>query len=166
VARPPRPHPLPSSFQVEGWTGQLERLRRWHQRVLAVRRERSDQLTNADLDTVYAFFQSAYHLRDWMKNDSGAPVKDLEQLMRDTPSLRICRDLCNGSKHLVVTRPSVDSRTSLLREYVPGPVGTRDLGSIRHVVIAGGKHDLWALIDDCMAAWESFVARQAQRSDD
>jgi hypothetical protein len=148
----------PSSFQVEGWTGQFERLRRWHGRLQDLRPERSTNLTQADLDLVYAFFQTAYHLRDWILNDGAASREELDDLMRGSLALKVCRDLCIGSKHLVIQKASVDQNASVVREYVPPPVSNPEASSSsRVVVIAHGKHELWSLVDGCMTAWEQWA---------
>jgi len=156
-SRPANSRPR-SSFQVEGWLGQLERLRRWHQRLQELRTQRAVQLTAADLDLVFAFFQTAYHLRDWILNDGAASERELQELMSDSLALKVCRDLCIGSKHLTIKKASVDQHASLVREYVPGPVGNRAASSSRVVVIADGRHELWPLVDDCMATWETWTA--------
>jgi hypothetical protein len=146
-----------SSFQVEGWPGQLERLRRWHERLQELRAQRAVQLTAADLDLVFAFFQTAYHLRDWILDDGAASKEELAELMRDSLALKVCRDLCIGSKHLTIKKASVDQHASVVREYVPGPVGNRAASGSRVVVIADGRHELWPLVDDCMATWERWA---------
>jgi hypothetical protein len=119
--------PPVSSLQVEGWLGQLERLRRWHQRLQELRAKRLAGLAVADLDLTLVFFQTAYHLRDWILND-GAPSRgELDELMSGSLALKVCRDLCLGSKHLLVRveKASADPHASVVREYVPGPSWTR-----------------------------------------
>jgi hypothetical protein len=83
--------------------------------------------------------------------------------MRTSLPLKICRDLCLGSKHLVIDRPSVDPNTSLVREYTPGPIGNPTVNGTRIVVIANGKHELWPLVDDCMDAWEQWAATKLKQ---
>ena len=59
-------------------------------------------------DYAHAFFQNCYHLKDWLKNDHQFTAKsndEIEQYITDTPSLAICADICNGSKHLMLIRP-------------------------------------------------------------
>jgi hypothetical protein len=74
-------------------------------------------------DYVYAFCQNAYHLRDWLQNSGAASQRDLDELMARTPALKLCRDVCNGSKHFVLDqRRSSTDHIGLMREYVPPPV--------------------------------------------
>ena len=54
-----------SYHRSAGWKGQLERVKRWHTRVKEAARNGSDDLE----DFAYAFFQNAFHLRDWIKNE-------------------------------------------------------------------------------------------------
>ena len=131
-------------------------MRRWHQRLQEIRAERSAELSVADLDLVFAFFQAAYHLRDWVLNDGGAPRAELDVLIHESLALRVCRDLCLGSKHLSIQRPSVDPNASLVREYVPRSFIHPAASGARIFVVADGKHELWPLVDDCLAAWEAW----------
>jgi hypothetical protein len=75
--------------------------------------------------------------------------------------LRVCRDIVNGTKHFRISEPSVDAEFSIVREYVPRPVGGGEPGH-RFVVHADEnevprKRDLLALADQCVELWEHFV---------
>jgi guanylate kinase len=47
-------------------------------------------------DNLYYFFQTAWHLKDWIKNDPSVECFDVEGIVNNTPSLRIAADLVNG----------------------------------------------------------------------
>jgi hypothetical protein len=49
--------------QVEGWGGQFARVSRWRERVVAAA---NGEPSADELDFLLAFFESAYHLRDWL----------------------------------------------------------------------------------------------------
>src|SRR5437867_4239942 len=53
------------------------------------------------VDTFYAFAQACYHLADWLDKDRSQPVRPglAEAHAHNSPVLRFCRDICNGSKH-------------------------------------------------------------------
>ena len=106
----------PDRFEQEGWRGQFARVQRWQLRALRAVRGGEQHAE----DYIYAFCQNAYHLRDWLKNSGAAPQSDLDALMSRTPALKLCRDVCNGSKHFVL-KPSMTStdHIGLMREYVP-----------------------------------------------
>jgi hypothetical protein len=66
---------------------------------------------------VYAFFQAAYHLRDWLQNSGATTQKALDDLMARTPALKLCRDVCNGSKHFALDlRRTTTDHIQLMRE--------------------------------------------------
>jgi hypothetical protein len=70
--------------------------------------------------------------------------------MAATPALRICRDLCLGAKHRVITRPSVDAEPWVFRSYDPP--------NWKFVVKVGQIYDLVPLAEQCMWAWRLFLA--------
>jgi hypothetical protein len=57
-------------------------------------------------DEVLAFFQACYHFKDWIKADPActhaAPM--VEVLITNCPALALAADICNGAKHLVLTK--------------------------------------------------------------
>ena len=52
-------------------------------------------------DALYHFFQDAYHLRDWLRNDDSLTDsrKKVASRFGRKKFLRICADLCNSTKH-------------------------------------------------------------------
>ncbi len=54
-------------------------------------------------DDVRSFFVHCYHVRDWIEKDDDAPdcmKKHIRSFIKESGSMRICADLCNGIKHL------------------------------------------------------------------
>ena len=64
----------------------------------------------------------------------------------------MARDLCNGAKHRVIDRPSVDATPWIVRQYRP-------TDGVRLVVKAGELYDLVALAGACMDAWDRFLTQ-------
>jgi hypothetical protein len=52
-------------------------------------------------DSIFDFSVTAYHLKDWLKEDGFINV---ESYINSEPMLRLCADLCNGSKHRILTK--------------------------------------------------------------
>ena len=100
----------------EGWAGQYRRMLRWRDRLLEVY-EGDDGDTIYDF--TYAFFQSCYHHRDWLKSDNAATKKELDTLFASSIELQLCRDICNATKHLKYNNPSVDQSPKIGREWDP-----------------------------------------------
>ena len=55
-------------------------------------------------DNLWFFFQTAWHLKDWIKNDPEINNKGIEEIVENVLSLRICADLANRTKHHVLTK--------------------------------------------------------------
>ncbi|MEX2644957.1 MAG: hypothetical protein WD249_01720 [Gaiellaceae bacterium] len=114
-------------------------------------------------DEVYAFFQNCYHLKDWLLNDpaSASAAADVEKFISRTPSLALCADLANGSKHLTLTRsrrhaegtPSL-ATTRFKGRVEPGGI----MVSAQFEVSAGDQTlDAYALAVDCWEAWNAYL---------
>jgi len=74
-------------------------------------------------DAVLTFFQNAWHLKDWIRNDPTIPkpVADaIVSLVEVSPELLVCADLCNGAKHLRRTRSRLGADLSRFdMEFAP-----------------------------------------------
>lgn len=122
----------PDHFEQQGWEVQLRRIERWHLRAMRVLDPNDGVAGEEAIDFLYAFFQSAYHMRDWLQNSGAASKASLDALMSANHSLQLCRDVCNGSKHFSLdSRRSKTDHIGLMREYVPPQVG-QTMGSSRH----------------------------------
>ncbi len=160
-AKPPRfqTNPIGDGLNIyrrSGWRGQLARVRRWHAR-----------LRTADpddyLDFIYAFFQNCNHLADWMASDAPVVAARVQALVASTTELRVCRDICNATKHFALDRPpKVAGGFADGREYRPESWPTDHPGGFPIFVIAGGeKYDALDLADRCLAAWEILAEEMA-----
>jgi len=154
---------VPSRFEQEGCPEQLRRVERWHTRALAAFRA-SDDSNDNDSDTIdflYAFFQAAYHLADWLKNSGAAPRRDVESFVNSTPALVFCRDICNGSKHFRLDKRQRSKSVGLMHEYVP-PRHGRPAGSAASLFAFEAQDgrvdfaDIDKLMTDCVQMWRAY----------
>jgi hypothetical protein len=105
------------------------------------------------------FFQNCFALRDWLKNSGALPAAEIDVLFANTIPLKLCRDICNGTKHFSINSPSIDPHFSIFREFDPSRI-------FRISVIAGGrghpseKRDLLEVADACLEAWKTFLKRK------
>lgn len=111
-------------------------------------------------DYLYAFFQNCWHLCEWVQKSKIVAGPKIKHLFDSHEELRLCRDICNGTKHMTITRPSVDSQFTTFREYdwlqpsmAEGPNSNQKL----MVRAAGQKHDMFVLADQCMKIWDDFL---------
>jgi hypothetical protein len=151
--RPDVRRELPWSWhRSPGWRGQLERVRRWHRRVNTAATPHDAE------DYLYAFLQNCYHLRDWISAEGGPPV---DRLFDDIEELRLCRDVCNMTKHRHLTRPpATGAEPSLAREYAGQGRGWFGDDSTLVILSAGKKWDARELAGRCLAAWEDFLREE------
>jgi hypothetical protein len=133
-----------------GWQTQLDRVRRWCRRA-------SNATDPTDrCDFLYAFFESALHLRDWLKDTGAVPEAALQTFFATNEEMRLCRDLANSHKHYSLNRPSQSNPPSEIREYSPS---TGNLGTDVSLMILsdGQKHDAFDLAKRILQLWEGFV---------
>jgi hypothetical protein len=102
--------------RVEGWRGQLARVSRWRQRVVAAA---NGEPSADELDFLLAFFESAYHLRDWLVETGAVSNVEVDGYVASHIELQLCRDIANGFKHHKLRRPSIDAEFGIVNQYVP-----------------------------------------------
>ena len=146
---------------------QYNRVKRYYDRFAELDKGR---IHNADsdnyVDDIYAFFQNCYHLKDWIKNDGsiGIPgIKDrVEQHINGSRSLRLCADLCNGTKHLARDRSDRSKENPKFGGKTFGlGIGSETTLSLKYQVEAyQGAIDAFKLATDCVEAWEVFLKQE------
>jgi hypothetical protein len=112
-------------------------------------------------DDLQHFMQDAWHLKDWIKNDSSLSIRgDIEALVKERKPLMICADLANGSKHL-----ARDDRNYRTGAYVTSTSVTISLSQgvsakISYVVTLGDGTQLPidSLVRDVWADWNDLLA--------
>jgi len=141
-----------------GWHSQWARLHRWYDRLKNPGLRKPQPSSEETCDFAIAFFQTCYHLRDYLKAD-GIEETKLAELFKGSVALELCRDICNGTKHCNLNCASVDAHFAIGREYVPkGIPYSQYANNEAWFVIAGEKkYDLLELAQDCLAAWAGFL---------
>jgi len=141
---------------------QFERTKRWHNRLReTISKTEHDREADYYEDLVYAFFQNCFHLKDWMLN-SGDIIdpKDVNDFIESHDEMKICRDLCNISKHLSISKPSIDPNTKIAsRQHKLSPgSGTAAIAVITYEVNVNGKvYSIYELATRCLELWEQFL---------
>lgn len=150
----------PSSHDYEGWLTQYRRTSRWYARLQAFQQSAPDTELSAETeDFIYAFFQNCFHLKEWLVKSGVATQQELDAFISSHREWQICRDICNGTKHMTITRPSVDANFSTYREYdYLLPAGTNR--TTFRILIGGTKHDIFELAGSCMKLWNNFLKKK------
>ena len=150
----------------ETWRDQYERMERSHERLLRTT-DSLHHVGSADArDTLFHFFQDAYHLKDWLKN-ADPPVltntQAVEHFVNASEAMRICADLCNGLKHSRLNDPKHRPRTGDKNTAVTTQSPTVNVGrtGIEHAwtITSNGKtQDALDLAAKIIADWEGWLA--------
>lgn len=148
-----------------GWREQFDRMLRSHTQMLINRGSyRSQWLTLDHLrDAVYSFFQNAYHLKDWIKNDPTVNGQDVEEFISSTLCLRITADLANGAKHSQLTSSRTGDLTTAVTSHSVNHVGRKE-GSLTSycyfswtVESNGATFDADELATKVVAEWRCWL---------
>jgi hypothetical protein len=147
--------------QAMAWTEQWDRVERWYSRVKQTNDGRVHDLTSDHYqDEAYAFFQNAYHLKDWLKNDRqvSARVADVETFVSSSQSMRLCADLCNGSKHFALKTPRESADTKIGQRHFKVGLSEPVTISARYTVESAGQtYDAFELAHDCLEEWRAYL---------
>ncbi len=153
---------------------QFERVKRWHKVLNDFRYSNaSKKETNWQIDCIYAFFTNCYHLQDWIVHSKKMSTTEMNQFIKKHPELMICRDICNASKHLSLTHPSIDNSAPecncgnhgvfLHLELVPkglhaDKIGMNPIKDITYNISAKfKKFNVFTIADDCVAIWGALL---------
>lgn len=125
----------------------LEKARREHKRLIA----------NFDIDNVFNFFVTAYHISDYILKTASVSQFVLDTFKQDQ-DIKDCRDLCDKGKHLVLTKRP-DPTAVIWNGCIGGaPIGELPIGGEDKWVLFLGKRQvdvLW-LSERVLAKWDEF----------
>lgn len=136
-----------SFFELRSPRDMLEKARREYQRLVC----------NLDIDNMFNFFVTAYHIKDYIDVMDAVENEIIEQFFTDFDMMD-CRSLCNKGKHLTLTR-STDPRTVVWSNLVGGaPFGVIPPGGdSRWMLFTGGREvDVKRLAERVLAKWGKF----------
>ena len=120
-----------------------------------------------ELDYFISFFQNCFHLKDWIieaqKNDGINWSNKIHAMINSNQSMKICRDLCNGLKHLRINRPSIDKNFAIFYEYRPfhNLDGSKESGWSVFIsennLSKPDKFLMEEIVKNCLDAWINFI---------
>jgi len=155
---------MPGSI-LSGWREQYERMLRSYFLLTTVAAGRQWASTDEARDALVHFFQDAYHLKEWIKNDPQVTTTDVEQFVNGSQPLRLCADLCNGTKHLSLKRTRTGDRTtgftgqSVAVRPAPASSGLPPDPALHSWVVSSGGvlYDAVPLAGDVVNEWEDWL---------
>ncbi|MER5202235.1 hypothetical protein [Streptomyces sp. NPDC002825] len=116
---------------------------------------------DAAIDAVLSFFESAHHLKDWLRNDqaSGVTKDDVHSLIDGSSVLQLCADLANGSKHYKLTTSQTgDLSTTIARNDVAVLIGTGTAKYRFYTASGGRERDVLEIAEDAVNEWRGFLS--------
>jgi hypothetical protein len=115
-----------------------------------------------DIDHVFNFFVSAYHISDYIKKSNAVPQAVIDAFLSDT-DIQACHDLCDKGKHMRLTKPGRhDPQTVIWNGCFGGaPFGVLPFGGgDKWVVFVGNKQfDVEWLAQRVLEKWEAFFVQ-------
>ena len=135
-------------FELRTPRDMLEKTRREYQRLTE----------SLNIDNVFNFFVTAYHIRDYIKVKNAIPQVVLETFLKDQ-DMQDCRDLCNKGKHLALKLPHVNPTTHVWTGCINGaPMNTLPLGGGRKWVLftSGREVEVKSLAKRVLDKWDVF----------
>ena len=137
-------------FELSTPRDMLEKTRREHQRLTEC----------FNIDNVFNFFVTAYHIRDYIQVKNAIPQVTLETFLKDQ-DMQDCHDVCNKGKHLVLTS-RVNPITHVWTGCLNGaPMNALPLGSGRKWVLlftSGREVEVKSLAKRVLDKWDVFFA--------
>lgn len=149
---------------------QFNRVKRWYENIALTDQGRPhDRPSDFYQDEFYVFFQNCYHLKDWIRNDQsvGAAADKVEKFINNNEEMRLCADICNGSKHLYLSssRSGQDPQFGQRKFHVRigGPPTT--ISAKYSIDTLVGPVDAFELATKCLEAWENFIRSNISSGD-
>ena len=144
---------------------QLERTRRYLKRLRDIYNQVPYKPDTRDYyaDDVYSFFIHCYHISDWIihLNRLGLGKQDLDAFIDSHDELRICADLCNGTKHCKLKYKPRTGRQPGIASWTFSSEGVNDQMKTtkgQFYILSGSKfHDALELAESCMKLWDEFI---------
>jgi len=140
---------------------QFKRVQRWYELLKNIHTNMEyDQNSDYYQDVIYAFFQNCWHLKDWIINSKAIDPKTVYSFIDLNNDLKICRDLANGSKHLLITKPSVNSNMKINKhEYKISIAGNLKREMTYRIDGLPGV-DIFTIATSCYYQWREFLISQ------
>jgi len=140
---------------------QLDRVKRWKDEIERKLEDINRGNYKGDkaifFDMIFAFFVFCYHIKDYIENDNSLLVTKvtLNEFIKNNYCLRICYDLCIGTKHLVINHPKTTGGTLRINiNYKLNRVGNKVIVSLQSKTV---NQEFSDLADECIQKWEEFI---------
>lgn len=158
---------------------QFHRAERWLHRLSAISNGTFHPISDEGFhdnpqDYVFAAFQNCYHIKDWLKNAPGwkdsipdeTKADAVEQFIEECKALKICADLCNGTKHFDLRNVRSGSTPEFLVRRTKTDVSSVPPTTTTHFTLrtSGGDVDAYILANECLEEWKQFIFKSTSET--
>jgi|GEM_PF-4144200 len=144
----------------------LDKIRRWLKKLESfyIRQDDLDFDELLDCYEIYCIF--CYHLSDYLIQSCLFDSKKVYDYIDSHLELKVCKDICNKTKHLILERPKVDSNVRITKLFVSSNVISKrpHLYFDWEVEVLDGKINPLELAKKCLSLWESFIISCGQNA--
>ena len=137
-------------FELRAPRDMLEKAKREHERLTE----------NFNIDNVFNYFVTAYHIQDYF--DEKSVIKDEVKIFLKDQDLEDCKDLCNKGKHLALSRGRPDPRTQIMRGFINGaPLNTMSINAGKKWIMHLDNRivDIELLANRVLVKWDDFFLK-------
>ncbi|XVJ70394.1 MAG: hypothetical protein HEQ39_12695 [Rhizobacter sp.] len=133
-----------------------------HDMLKKAKRELVRLEAEVNIDNVYNFYITAYHIKDYFEKTNPSKISELQKFLSQE-DLKDCQDLCNKGKHLKLTkRNSIDPQAVIYDNLLSGntPLGSMklDWGDEWMLIKNDGRGvDVLNLARAIIYQWEIFL---------
>jgi hypothetical protein len=138
---------------TDGWQMHYRRMVRSFDRL-----QRPYNNTEVHDDDLHHFFQDAWHLKDWINNDTTVPETIRHKIWKrvhEDFALRVAADLANGTKHLLLTKKLHENARFLNRQVIACP--GQDLRFVWTIETSKGKFIAEEMVHNVKTAWDKII---------
>ena len=124
-------------------------------------------------DTLFNFAVTAYHVKDWLKQSASASYSpsQVEEYIEADKCLRLCREICNASKHQRLKTVPNDARDitfSATGTFTIASIDPNDVKlelktipsfTVKVVAFDGSRYEANEFASHVIRAWEEFFTQ-------
>lgn len=148
------------------YENQLNKIIRKKQQVEDILNDYKNGIYSKNIDELYdevmTFFIFCHHIKDYIKNDSSLNIdkKVVENNVSSNSCLKICADICNGTKHLKLDNSRIGDGEFVMNIKSERDKDTGDLNVELSMKSKTIKENFSKLANDCIIAWEDFIKKE------
>jgi hypothetical protein len=141
---------------LTNWRVQYERMRRGFERLNQPYRSAVEYQ-----DDLQHFLQDSWHLKDWIKNDTGSGIDKqlIEREVQGYPALMVAADLATACKHLNHDKKSWADAYATRKDLTVHLGQDRGIDVVYYITARDGQTTEQPLISDVVAAWDDLLRK-------